>query len=212
MINRNATVEFKRMFPSAGRTHIVPLVPIANLDTFHDSGDQTIVSNEVRFTAKSSPDNQILNQKLNWLKWNVGLSLTNRLHCGELEATANLASVTLISPVLQPIKRGHLSNQFAYQPAVKPAVQSSIQSPKNEKATSTLKFIRMTTKDIIETCDDSNRFNRTNLWKKKAENSCECHYRILAKYKSAFGLFQISFTKRSTPFRSHHAWLQIYTF
>lgn len=49
--NQNAMVEFRHILPSDGMTHIVPLVPITNLDIFSTynpaHGVQTIIRNEV---------------------------------------------------------------------------------------------------------------------------------------------------------------------
>lgn len=49
--NQNAMVEFRHILPSGGMTHIAPLLPITNLNTFPTyntaHGVQTIIRNEV---------------------------------------------------------------------------------------------------------------------------------------------------------------------
>ena len=79
--NQNATVEFRRTLTSGYTVHTAPIIPASTSPHGPAYGALTIYNNNQSTT---------LDQKINWLKRSVGVSLPNRPNRDELEVTADL--------------------------------------------------------------------------------------------------------------------------
>ena len=87
--NQNATVKFRCTLMSGYTVRTALIIP-ASTSPHGPAYRALTIYNNNQLTFRPQPNIQTLDQKLNWLKWSVELSLPNHPNHDELEATADL--------------------------------------------------------------------------------------------------------------------------
>ena len=156
--NQNAKVESRHTLTSGYTVHTVLIIPASTSPLGPVYGALTIHNNN-QSTIGPQPNIQMLDQKHNWLKWSVGLSLPNHPNRDELEATAdqlihytniidteNGIKGTFIRAVCIPTNsQSHAQKQHPVAQALEADINAEIK--------------RMATEGIIESCTNPRGFN-----------------------------------------------------
>ena len=87
--NQNTTVEFRCTFTSGYTVHTAPMI-LASTSRHGPAYGALTSHNANQPTIGPQPNIQTLDQKVNWLKQSVGISLPNHPNRDELDATADL--------------------------------------------------------------------------------------------------------------------------
>ena len=156
--NQNGTVEFRRTLTSGHPVHTAPIIPASTSRHGPAYGALTIHNNN-QPTIGPQPNIQTLDQKLNWLKRSVGLSLPNHPNRDELEATADL--LILYTDIIGT--ENGIKGTFIR--AVRIPTNGQSRAPKQHPGAQALEadidveIKRMATEGIIESCTNPRGFN-----------------------------------------------------
>ena len=156
--NQNATVEFRRTLTLGYTVHIAPIIPASTSPHGTAYGALSIHNNN-QPTIGPQPNIQTLDQKLNWLKRSMGLSLPNHPNHDELEATEDLliryadiigTENDMKGPFIRAVRIPINGQSRALkQHPVAQALEADIDA----------EIKRMATEGIIESCTNTRDFN-----------------------------------------------------
>ena len=181
--NHESTIEFRCTLTSGCQTQTAPLVPTRDhTDTpYHNPTYevQTATSSVSRPTVMPLPYDRSLEEKLQWLKLNTGISLPNHPNRDELEGVTNLLfrytdilgtedgdKGTFIRPVRIPTNGQSRSQR---QHPITQALEADVDN----------KIDRMATEGIIEPCHDPKGFNSPVFAVRKKNGTI----RVVANFK-----------------------------